>query len=111
MSLVVVLPTDPVTAIILGLFFLINIEASSMSNPIIGFLGRIVKIKDVKTFIKSANYVLQKYPNAKFLIAGPTQEDEEYYKICEKLIFSLKLENNINFLDSFVMFLSHPSSF
>ncbi len=69
-------------------------------NPIIGFLGRIVKIKDVKTFIKSANYVLQKYPNAKFLIAGPTQEDEEYYKICEKLIFSLKLENNINFLGS-----------
>lgn len=69
-----------------------------IASPKIGFLGRVVKIKDVKTFIKSANYVIQKYPNAKFLIAGPTQEDEEYYEVCLKLVASLKLENNVEFL-------------
>jgi len=70
------------------------------NNLVVGFLGRVVKIKDVKTFIKAANYILQEYPNAKFQIAGPTQEDEEYYEVCKKLISSLKLENNIKFLGS-----------
>lgn len=69
-----------------------------ISSPKIGFLGRVVKIKDVKTFIKSANYVIQKYPHAQFLIAGPTQEDVEYFEVCLKLVSSLNLEKNVKFL-------------
>lgn len=67
------------------------------NNIRIGFLGRIVKIKDVKTYIKAAEIVLQSYPSAKFYIAGPTDEDEEYYQSCVDLIDVLNIKNNVLF--------------
>lgn len=63
----------------------------------IGFLGRVVKIKDVKTFIKAADIVLKEYPNGKFFIAGPTDEDEDYYETCKDLIEVLKLKEKVIF--------------
>ena len=66
----------------------------------IGFLGRVVKIKDVKTFIKAADFVLKKYPNAEFIIAGPTDEDEAYYTTCTNLVFVLQREKSIKFVGS-----------
>ncbi len=66
--------------------------------PIIGFLGRVVKIKDVKTFIKSAGIVLKKYPDAQFHIAGPADEDEEYYNECLMLVDILGIESSVKFL-------------
>lgn len=73
-------------------------EKINPNNPKIGFLGRIVKIKDVKTYIKSAKIVCEKYPNSEFLIAGPTSEDEKYYESCKNLIDALELNNQIKFI-------------
>ncbi len=74
-------------------------KREAMSNPpVIGFLGRIVKIKDVKTLIRSAKIVCQKVTNALFKIAGPYDEDPEYYEECRQLVKILLLENNVKFL-------------
>ncbi len=74
-------------------------KRDSMSNPpVIGFLGRIVKIKDVKTLIRSAKIVCQKVPNAVFKIAGPYDEDPEYFEECKELVRILLLEKNVFFL-------------
>lgn len=71
----------------------------SVSNPpVIGFLGRVVKIKDVKTFIRAADITLKKYPESIFLVAGPYDEDEEYYAECVKVATLLGIENNLKFL-------------
>lgn len=72
-----------------------NINAK---NPKIGFLGRVVKIKDVKTFIKSAKIVCDKYPGSEFFIAGPTTEDKNYFSSCQTLIDALELNAHIKFL-------------
>lgn len=66
--------------------------------PVIGFLGRIVKIKDVKTLIKTAAIVCAKNKDAIFKLAGPYEEDKEYYEECVQLVTSLGLEGKVTFL-------------
>ena len=66
--------------------------------PVIGFLGRIVKIKDVKTLIRAAKIVIQKRPGTIFKIAGPYDEDPEYFEECRQLVKMLLMEDNVKFL-------------
>jgi glycosyltransferase involved in cell wall biosynthesis len=51
----------------------------------IGFVGRVVPIKDVKTFIKACALVYQAMPNTEFLICGPTDEEPVYAEECRSL--------------------------
>lgn len=66
--------------------------------PQIGFIGRIVKIKDVKCLIRAADMVKQKHPEAQFQLAGPSEEDEDYFNDCKELVALLNLEDNFHFL-------------
>jgi glycosyltransferase involved in cell wall biosynthesis len=66
----------------------------------VGFLGRIVQIKDVKTLLKSARLVIDELPGAQFLIAGPMDEEKDYAEECLSLTKHLGLENNVQFLGS-----------
>ncbi|MCJ8344827.1 GT4 family glycosyltransferase PelF, partial [bacterium] len=66
--------------------------------PQIGFIGRIVKIKDVKCLIRAADMVKQKYPKVQFRLAGPSEEDEDYFKDCQDLVKLLNLQDNFHFL-------------
>ena len=64
----------------------------------IGFLGRVVNIKDVKTFIKAADIVKSSYPTVSFLIAGPNDEDIDYFNSCQDLVNALNLKDNVKFI-------------
>jgi glycosyltransferase involved in cell wall biosynthesis len=64
----------------------------------VGFLGRIVRIKDVKTLIRAARIVCDACPKAYFMLAGPTDEDPEYFKACQELRGQLGLEENLEFV-------------
>jgi len=61
----------------------------------VGAVLRVVPIKDIKTMIESFAIVSGEIKNCKFYIIGPTDEDDEYYEECLKLVDSLKLENVI----------------
>jgi len=63
----------------------------------VGFVGRIVPIKDVKTFIVAAKLVLERIPNVVFHLVGPDDEDPEYAKECLRLAADLKIEANLDF--------------
>ena len=63
----------------------------------VGFVGRVVPIKDVKTFIRACNIVHKRFPNTHFPIVGPTDEDEEYFDECKTLVRMLGLEDSIEF--------------
>ncbi|HRZ86907.1 MAG TPA: GT4 family glycosyltransferase PelF [bacterium] len=52
----------------------------------IGFMGRVVPIKDVKTFIRACKIVHERMKNTEFYIMGPTDEDEEYFRDCQTLV-------------------------
>ena len=67
-------------------------------SQVVGFLGRVVSIKDVKTLLRTAAKVIARLPDASFLIAGPTEEEPEYYKECLDLASQLHVEKNVKFL-------------
>ncbi|UZP67395.1 GT4 family glycosyltransferase PelF [Desulfovibrio mangrovi] len=64
----------------------------------VGFVGRVVPIKDVKTFIRACKAVSLKMSNVQFWIMGPTEEDEAYYEECVDLVKVLQLEHAVSFL-------------
>lgn len=63
----------------------------------VGFLGRVVPIKDVKTLLRAARLVANQYTNVRFLVAGPTDEDPEYFFECKALTKQLALEEIVDF--------------
>ncbi len=73
-------------------------EETEDDRVIIGFMGRIVPIKDVKTLIRSAYHVIRRCPNAHFLLAGPTEEDEEYFESCQELITQFGIGDQLEFI-------------
>ena len=65
---------------------------------VIGLIGRVVPIKDIKTFIKAIKIVSNEIPDVEGWVVGPTEEDPEYFKECKSLLGILDLEKNIKFL-------------
>jgi glycosyltransferase involved in cell wall biosynthesis len=61
-------------------------------------IGRVVPIKDVKTFLRAMRTLVNEIPDAKDWIAGPEDEDKEYAAECRSLVTSLGLEKNVEFL-------------
>ncbi len=55
----------------------------------VGFVGRVVPIKDVKTLVKAFGMVHRQLPDTEFWIVGPTDEDELYFRECEELAKTL----------------------
>ena len=88
----------------------INIERFSRLKPIdlkerrdkdeplkVGFVGRVVPIKDVKTFIRACKVVSLRLPSVKFYIMGPTDEDPDYHEECLELVEILRLQGLVEF--------------
>lgn len=66
--------------------------------PVACLIGRVVPIKDIKTFIRAMRTVASRLPHAQGWIAGPEEEDPEYARECRLLVESLGLTNNVKFL-------------
>ncbi len=67
-------------------------------QPIIGFIGRIVSIKDVKTLIRSMVLVKQAVEDVQLWIMGSAEEEPQYVLECEDLIISLDLQDSIRIM-------------
>lgn len=74
-----------------------SIGHKRQSTPTIALIGRVVPIKDIKTFIRACGLLRQSTPDLKAYIIGPTIEDEEYYQECQQLVQMLALEHTIVF--------------
>ncbi|AST32751.2 GT4 family glycosyltransferase PelF [Ralstonia solanacearum] len=61
-------------------------------------IGRVVPIKDVKTFIRAMLTITREMPDAEGWIAGPEDEDPDYAQECHSLAESLGLGERIKFL-------------
>ncbi|HET6486295.1 MAG TPA: GT4 family glycosyltransferase PelF [Spirochaetia bacterium] len=63
----------------------------------VGLVGRVVPIKDIKTFILMAQIVAAAIPEARFWCIGPMDEDAAYSEECEALVRSLLLSDRFTF--------------
>lgn len=66
--------------------------------PVVGLIGRVVPIKDVKTFIRAMRTIVSELPEMEGWIIGPEDEDIEYAAECHSLVASMGLEKNVRFL-------------
>ena len=67
---------------------------------VVGLVGRVVPIKDIKTFIRTIRALLETVPDIEGWIIGPRDEDKEYTHECELLIESLGLIGKVKMLGS-----------
>jgi len=65
--------------------------------PTIALIGRVVPIKDVKTFIRACAILRQRIPEFRALVIGPTDEDEKYFEQCKAMVESLDLADRVVF--------------
>lgn len=66
--------------------------------PIVALIGRVVPIKDIKTFIRAIFVASRKQPALQGWIVGPESEDVEYARECHELVNSLGVQDNLRFL-------------
>ncbi|WP_443113653.1 GT4 family glycosyltransferase PelF [Herbaspirillum seropedicae] len=73
-------------------------QRSEKIPPVLCLLGRVVPIKDVKTFIRAMRTVVNQYPEAEAWIAGPEDEDPSYAAECHAIAEGLGLLDKVKFL-------------
>ncbi|HEY8606583.1 MAG TPA: GT4 family glycosyltransferase PelF [Noviherbaspirillum sp.] len=66
--------------------------------PVLCLIGRVVSIKDVKTFIRAMRTVVSLMPEAEAWIAGPEDEDPEYALECRAIVQGMGLGDKVRFL-------------
>jgi glycosyltransferase involved in cell wall biosynthesis len=67
-------------------------RATRDRRPTIALIGRVVPIKDVKTFISAADLLRREVPDLRALVMGATDEDPVYAEECRALVRDLGLE-------------------
>lgn len=73
-------------------------QRSATPPKVICLIGRVVPIKDIKTFIRAMRTVVNQMPDAQAWIAGPEDEAPEYAEECRNLAASLGLVDHVKFL-------------
>ena len=76
---------------------LAKIKRQENDSPIIALIGRVVPIKDIKSFIRSCAILRERIPDLKAYIMGDADEDELYFEECMDMVSYLSLEDVIEF--------------
>jgi glycosyltransferase involved in cell wall biosynthesis len=63
----------------------------------IGFVGRVVPIKDVRTFLRAVRIIVDAVPGARAVVVGPASEDTAYLEECRALATTLGLDGHVEF--------------
>ncbi|WP_027856092.1 GT4 family glycosyltransferase PelF [Marinobacterium jannaschii] len=75
------------------------LQARGEEIPMVAALvGRVVPIKDIKTFIRTIKQGLLRNPALEGWVVGPFEEDPEYMEECRLLVSSLGLDGKVKFL-------------
>ncbi|MFP6562482.1 GT4 family glycosyltransferase PelF [Paraburkholderia sp. B3] len=68
------------------------------ARRVVALIGRVVPIKDIKTFIRAIFIAARTMPDIEGWIIGPEDEDPAYVRECRALAESLGLQRNLKFL-------------
>ena len=76
----------------------LRLRRPSTPPSVMALIGRVVPIKDIKTFVRASRIVCNELPGAEAWIVGPEDEDPSYAQECHELVVSLGLEGRVKFL-------------
>ncbi len=85
-------------------------KADAMHRPTVAFIGRVVPIKDVKTFLHAVGALKGHVPSVRAIIAGPIDEDPDYADECFALSAHLGLQDTVEFIGP-IKLIDHMASF
>lgn len=76
------------------------LRAKRPAHPpaVLGLVGRVVPIKDIKTFIRTIRAIGPELGGVEGWIVGPEEEDKTYAQECHDLVRTLDLEGQVRFL-------------
>lgn len=74
-----------------------SIQRKKQDHPVVALIGRVVPIKDIKSFIRSIYILHKNLPELKSYVLGPTDEDQDYYEECKAMVEHLGLVGAITF--------------
>ncbi|MER1941326.1 GT4 family glycosyltransferase PelF [Castellaniella sp. FW104-16D08] len=66
--------------------------------PVLALIGRVVPIKDIRTFIRAVFIAARTQPDVQGWIVGPEDEDPDYVEECRSLVATLELQDRVHFL-------------
>ena len=72
-------------------------SAQRGNNFVVALIGRVVPIKDIKTYIRAIARVKESIPKIRAYVLGPFDEDPEYYCECMQLVEHLGIQKELNF--------------
>ena len=78
-----------------------------LPQPVITLIGRVVPIKDIKTYIRAIKIALEENPDLEGWIVGPVDEDLEYFEECQQMAISLGLKKEKQLFDGNVSKIPH----
>lgn len=73
-------------------------RTSEPHPPTVLMIGRIVPIKDIRTFILAVGFLKKLVPDVVIILIGPENEDPNYAKECRALVEQQDLQETIQFL-------------
>jgi glycosyltransferase involved in cell wall biosynthesis len=63
----------------------------------VGLVGRVVRIKDVATFLRAAAIVAAERKDCEFAVIGPLDHEPEYARRCRELAVELEIDEQVTF--------------
>lgn len=72
-------------------------QASASDPPTVALVGRVVPIKDIKTYLQAIKVLRADIPDLVALVMGPTDEQPEYHEDCEAAVAELGLTGTVRF--------------
>jgi len=55
-------------------------HVSAATPPTVALVGRVVPIKDIKTYLHAIELIRPQFPGLNALVMGPTDEQPDYYR-------------------------------
>jgi len=74
-------------------------DREKIPRPIVTLIGRIVPIKDIKTFIRAIKIASEVIPDIEGWLVGAVDEDREYVAECQQMAVSLGLKSELQIFD------------
>lgn len=74
-----------------------EVAGGRLAAPCVGFVGRVVPIKDLGTFLRACRLVADELPNASFAVVGPLAHSPDYAAACHELAVLLELDERLVF--------------
>jgi polysaccharide biosynthesis protein PelF len=72
-------------------------QAGANGAPTVALVGRVVPIKDIKTYLQAIRVLCADFPDLIALVMGPTDEQPDYYLECQAAVAELGLSGTVRF--------------